>query len=104
MIFICIQRELTIADNLVNRELKSKNLLAQWTNRFLAESGSITLDPITFAFTRFCLNVALCYLDVPPSHFLKAKVHEQLVGYIHFNSELVTGMYLENSFLFCHFK
>jgi hypothetical protein len=70
--------------------------MSQWTNTFLAESSvnsntKQALDPISFAFTRFALNVSLCYRDVNPSHFLRSKVHILLAALVGFDNELVSG-------------
>lgn len=83
--------ELSVAESLVNKELRSKVIMSQWTNKFLAESESEVLDPITFAFARFSLNVSLCYKDIEPQYFIRSRVHDQLVAYAKFPSELVVG-------------
>lgn len=83
--------DLLVAENLVNKELRSKVIMSQWTNKFLSETESISLDPITFAFARFSLNISLCYLDVNPQYFLQSKVHHQLIALSNFQNELVIG-------------
>jgi hypothetical protein len=85
------ENELGLAETLVNKELRSKVLMAQWTNYFLAHSDQVTLDPITFTFCRYSLNVCICYAEVAADYFLKANVHKQLVAFGNFDSELVAG-------------
>lgn len=84
-------RELGLAETLVHKEMRSKLLMSQWTNYFLANSDQVTLDPITFTFCRYSLNVCICYAEVPASYFLTANVHKQLVAFGNFDSELVVG-------------
>ena len=84
-------RELKIAETLVNKEMQSKIVMDKWTKGFLTPRNDETLDPITFAISRFCLNIALCYQDVHPSYFLTTNLHKQLVDYITLNSELAIG-------------
>lgn len=85
------ESELQIAEILVKKELRSKMIMSQWTSSFLAESHQQTLDPITFAFARFSLNVAICYNEVPPAYFIKASVHILLISLCSFDSDLVVG-------------
>jgi hypothetical protein len=112
------EKELGLAETLVNKELRSKVLMAQWTNYFLAHryglcvcmcmcvrvcigvcanvcvysySDQVTLDPITFTFARYSLNVCICYGEVTADYFIKANVHKQLVAFGGFDSELVVG-------------
>lgn len=83
--------ETNFADNLVNKELRSKIIVAQWTNHFLAASDENTIDPISYGFARYSLNICLCWRDVSPAYLLQAHVHKQLVFYASFDSELVAG-------------
>jgi hypothetical protein len=87
-----IEREIRIAESIVNREMKGKIIMSNWTSFFL---GSInennTLDPLTFAFARFSLSVCLCYKDVSASYMMESQIHRQLVAYSTFNTELVQG-------------
>lgn len=83
--------ELAIAENLVNKELRSKVIMSEWTGTFLTASKDETLDPVTFAFARFALNICLCYNDVPASYFVSSKVHVLLISLLQFESELVIG-------------
>ena len=46
------EQEMKFADGLVAKELKSKILTSQWTNKFLSEGTLVSLNPITFAFAR----------------------------------------------------
>jgi hypothetical protein len=55
------------------------------------ESEQQSLDPITFAFARFSLNVAICYTEVAPAYFIKASVHILLISLCSFDSDLVVG-------------
>eukprot|EP01039_Chlorochromonas_danica_P007691 gene7691-8498_t len=88
------EAELSLAEVLVNKELRGKVILSQWTNRFLSaqqESGEQQLDPITFAISRYCLNVALCVEEVSPSYLLQAKLASQLVHFASMDRPLVVG-------------
>ena len=84
-------KDLDLADELIHKEMRSKLIISQWTNGFLADSTDITLDPISFAFSRFCLNMSLCYSDVTAQYILQSKVHILLVGLMTFDSELIVG-------------
>lgn len=80
------------AEVLVNKELRSKIIIGQWTNKFLATSEQASLDPITFAVSRFALNVCLSYCDVEPEYLIAANVHKHLIDYISMeNNYLVVG-------------
>ena len=83
--------ELALAEVLVHKEMRSKVLMSQWTNYFLANSEQTHLDPVTFTFCRYCLNICICYAEVDASYFLRANVHKQLVAFGNFDSELVSG-------------
>jgi hypothetical protein len=85
------EKEIELAETLVNKEMRSKILVAQWTNYFLALSDQIRLDPITFTFARYSLNICICYGEVPAEYFSKANVHKQLVSFANFESELIVG-------------
>lgn len=84
-------RDLDAADGLVQKELRSKVIISQWTNAFLSASREEYLDPISFAFARFSLNMCLCYTDVSADYILQSKVHILLVGLMTFESELIVG-------------
>jgi hypothetical protein len=86
-----VDREMSIADALVNRELKAKIIMSDWCGHFLSDRRLESLDPVTFAFTRYSLSICLSYADVSVEYFVKTNVHKQLVDYIHFDSELVVG-------------
>lgn len=83
--------DLSMAESLVNKELRFKHLMGQWTNKFLVHSGTKSLDALTWAFARLSLNVCLCWSDIPAKHFLQAGVHKSLANFIKFKSELVIG-------------
>lgn len=83
--------DLLMAESLVHKELRSKIIMSEWTSSFLAASNDATLDPVTFAFARFALNICLCYKDVPASYFIGSKIHVLLVSLLSFDSELVVG-------------
>ena len=83
--------EMAVAEALVNRELKAKIIMSDWCGHFLSTTRLESLDPVTFAFTRYSLSIALSYADVPVDYFVKTNVYKQLVDYIQFDSELVTG-------------
>ena len=85
------EKELHFAEAIVNKEMRSKIVMSQWTNYFLAVSDQVTLDPITYAFSRFCLNICLCYADVSVAYFIRASIHKQMIAFVNFDSELVSG-------------
>lgn len=80
-----------MAEVLVKKELKSKIAVSEWTSRFLSRTSDTQLDPVTFAFARFCLNIILCYKDVPASYFIQSNIHILLISLCGFKSELVVG-------------
>lgn len=87
-----IKHEIKIAEVIVNREMKGKILMSNWTSHFLGSlNENDTLDPLTFAFARFSLSVCLCYKDVTASYMIDSQIHCQLVAYAAHNSELVQG-------------
>lgn len=83
--------EVNMAEVLVNKELRSKIIMSQWTNKFLSTTSNNTLDPITFSLSRFSLNISLCFNDVSPAYLLETNIHKHLVDYIALQSELVIG-------------
>jgi hypothetical protein len=85
------ERDLSIADCLVTKELRSKIIMSEWTNKFVSVTNDETLDPVTFAFGRFALNICMCYNDVPASYFIDSNIHVLLVSLMKFKSELVSG-------------
>ena len=85
------QSELKIAEGLVNKELKSKMCMDKWTKLFMTPTKDDVLDPITFAISRFALNISLCYRDVQPIYFIKTNIYKHLVDYISVESELTIG-------------
>lgn len=85
------ETDLALAEVLVNKELRSKIVMSQWTNKFLATTNAEHLDPISFAFSRFSLNIALSFKEVDPRYLVKYKLHKHLVDYISQDSELVVG-------------
>lgn len=86
-----VETDLNIADNLIIKELRSKIIMSEWTNKFLSKTNDLTLDPVTFAFGRFALNICMCYNDVPASYFINSNIHVLLVSLMKFQSELVIG-------------
>lgn len=84
-------RDLALAETLVNKELRSKVIMSQWTNHFLASVEQCTLDPITFAISRYCLNMCLCYGDVSVEYLHATKTHQHLIHYIGISNQLVVG-------------
>jgi hypothetical protein len=87
-----MEQEMMIAEGLVNREMKNKIIVSNWASYFLGQSSRIdTLNPLTFTFTRFSLNICLCYGEMSPEYLIQSKVHVQLVNYTDFDSELVQG-------------
>lgn len=83
--------ELKVAEFLVNKEMRSKVIMSQWCNKFLAGSNQEDLNPITFAFARFVLNMCLCYDTVDPQAFIDSKVHVLLISLAVFPTDLVAG-------------
>lgn len=63
----------------------------QWTNGFLQEGKFTNLDPVTFAFARFALNVSISFAEVPVEYFISAKVHVLLISLVGFDSDVVAG-------------
>ena len=86
-----VKKELYVADCLVSKEMRSKIIMSEWTSTFLAATSDATLDPVTFAFARFALNICLCYNEVPVAYFINSKIHVLLVSLMKFDSELVVG-------------
>ena len=84
-------REVAFAEGLVTKELRSKNIIAQWTNYFVAKSKSFSLDPISFGLARYAINIALCWNDISPQYFLENGTHKDLVKLIAVSNELIVG-------------
>jgi hypothetical protein len=80
-----------VAEVLVKKELRNKVLISDWTSKFLSNTDDVMLDPVTFGFTRFSLNVALCFNDVTPEYLLHNDIHKVLISLIGYDSELVVG-------------
>lgn len=85
------ENDLVLAEVLVNKELRSKIIMSQWTNKFVAATSEMSLDPISFALARFSLNLCISYNEVFPDYYLKANIHKHLIDYISLDSELVAG-------------
>ena len=83
--------DVNMAEVLVNKELRSKIIMSQWTNKFLSSTKNNTLDPVTFSLARFALNISLCFNDVSPQYIIETNIHKHLVDYIGLQSELVIG-------------
>jgi hypothetical protein len=86
-----VDEEFNMADCLVTKELRSKIIMSQWTGKFLSATSDGNLDPITFAFARFSLNICLSYQDVTADYFIDSKIHVLLVSLAQFRSEIVIG-------------
>jgi hypothetical protein len=86
-----VKHEMHVADCLVSKEMRSKIIMSEWTSTFLSNTSEDTLNPVTFAFARFALNICLCYNEVPASYFIESKIHVLLVSLMQFDSELVVG-------------
>jgi hypothetical protein len=84
-------REVSFAEGLVTKELRSKNIIAQWTNHFVAKSNHFSLDPISFGLARYAINIALCWNDISPEYFIDNGTHKDLVKLIAVNNELIVG-------------
>ena len=80
-----------VAEVLVKKELRSKIVVSEWVSRFLSKTSDTQLDPVTFAFARFSINIILCYADVPASYFIQSNIHILLISLLSFKSELVVG-------------
>lgn len=84
--------EIAIAERLVEREMKNKIVMSNWTSYFLSDiTCNHILDPLTYTFARFSLNICLCYGDISAAYLVKSNVHQHLASMIAFNSELVQG-------------
>ncbi len=83
--------EIKMAETLVNKELRFKTIMSQWTNAFLAQSDTDTLDALSWGFSRFCLNIAMGWNEIPARYIMQAGVHKSLCDLIKFKSELVIG-------------
>jgi hypothetical protein len=83
--------DINLAEVLVNKELRSKIIMSQWTNKFLSSTTNESLDPITFCLSRFAMNISLCFNDVHPQYIIDSGIHKHLVDYIGLESELVIG-------------
>jgi len=85
------REEVDLAEVLVNKELRSKIIMSQWTNSFLSASRVDVLDPVTFSLGRLSLNICLVFNEVPPQYLLAINIHKHMVDYIALDSELVVG-------------
>ncbi len=83
--------ELHLAETLVNKELRSKVIMSQWTNLFLATSEQSNLDAVTFAISRFALNIALTYDSVSPDYLIQTGIPKHLINYLNTGQVLVIG-------------
>lgn len=83
--------DINLAEVLVNKELRSKIIMSQWTNKFLSSTANEALDPITFCISRFSMNISLCFNDVSPQYIVQTCIQKHLVDYIGLESELVIG-------------
>ena len=83
--------DLETAEKLVNKELRFKTIMAQWTNYFLARSHTESLDILAWGFARFSLNICFGWNEISPRHLLQAGIHKSLGDLIKFRSELVQG-------------
>jgi hypothetical protein len=86
-----VNADLRIANEILNKEHRSKLLHAQWCNHFIAEAEYEELNPITFAFVRFCLNIAASYNDVSYESLIEADVHTFLVSLLSSPEDIVVG-------------
>jgi hypothetical protein len=85
------EKELVVAETLVNKELRSKVIMSQWTNKFLAAEEQAVIDPITFAISRYALNVAISYVDITPAYLMETRVHTSLIHFISLPYNLIIG-------------
>lgn len=83
--------ETVFAEQLIEKELRSKVLTAQWTNYFLTDTEETRLDPISYAITRYCLNMAVSFTEVSPDYLLRCDVHKHLIFYASFETEIIAG-------------
>ena len=83
--------DLELAEKLVNKEMRFKTIMAQWTNYFLARSHTESLDILSWGFARFSLNICFGWNEISPRHLLQAGIHKSLGDLIKFRSELVVG-------------
>jgi len=83
--------EIRMAETLINKELRFKTIMSQWTNCFLSQTDTENLDALSWGFSRFCLNIAMGWNEIPPRAIMQAGVHKSLCDLIKFKSELVIG-------------
>ena len=83
--------DLEVAETLINKELRFKTIMSQWTNYFLARSHTETLDTLSWSFARFSLNICFGWSEIAPRHLMQAGIHKSLGDLIKFRSELVVG-------------
>jgi len=85
------ERDLDLAELLLKKELRSKIIMSQWTQSFLSATSDDHLDPVSYAFARFALNVCMCYSDVTADYLIESRVHYLLVSLMKFESEIISG-------------
>lgn len=74
--------DLHLAETLVNRELRAKISMSQWTNSFLVLQEQTQLNAISFSIARFALNLCLCYQDIPVARIHQLHIPQHLLDYI----------------------
>jgi hypothetical protein len=84
-------QEILMAETLVNKELRFKTIMSQWTNAFISATSDARLDALSWGFSRFCLNIAMGWNEIPPRALIQAGIHKSLCDLIKFRSELVIG-------------
>lgn len=86
-----LEDELDRAESIVNHKVRSNVIMSEWVNTFVAKTDDQILDPVTFAFSRFALNVSMCYNVVPPNYFISSRIHYLLISLLGFQSNIVVG-------------
>jgi hypothetical protein len=85
------ETDLNLAETLVNKELRSKVIISQWTNLFLTTTEQATIDPVTFSISRFALNIALTFDAVSPKYFVETSIPKHLINYLNTGQVTVLG-------------
>ena len=86
-----MKRDLMTAERVVTQELKNKLLMAGWCNAFIAEGKTEQLNPISFAYGRFALNIAAAYNEVPFESLLQANLPSFLISLLASPLDTVVG-------------
>lgn len=86
-----LEDELDRAESIVKKKVRSSVIMSEWVSTFAARTDDQILDPITFAFSRFALNVSMCYDVVSPAYYISSRIHYLLISLLGFQSNIVIG-------------